>query len=277
MKKKFLKIISIVICISMIMLSGGCKKSEEGKENKEKSTEVIKILYEDTVSPMVNDLVKDYNLNNESQVVLEYADRESAFDKLYKDEVGLLMGYFDPENKEIENHMVAFDGVGIIVNNSNKLDGISIEELRKIYTGDISNWDKLKGSSQTIVPVAYKSTSNLIMQEFNMKLMETPIKESFNTSTQYVSTVEEMKNFIAKDKNAIGFMPRQWYNKETKFLKLNGIEITISNVKNELYVLRFPIKIYYSKEKKDSLKDILQYFKSDDAKKIIRKYSTEAF
>ena len=35
--------------------------------------------------------------------------------------------------------------------------------------------------------------------------------------------------------------------------------------------------MYYSKEKKDSLKDILQYFKSEDGKKIIRKYSTEAF
>ena len=94
---------------------------------------------------------------------------------------------------------------------------------------------------------------------------------------QYVSSVEEMKNFVAQNKNAIGFMPGQWYNKESVFLKLSGIEITISNLKNKLYSLRFPIKMYYSKEKKDSLKDLFQYFKSEDGKKIIRKYCIEAF
>ena len=35
-----------------------------------------------------------------------------------------------------------------------------------------------------------------------------------------------MKNFVAQNKNAIGFIPGQWYNKESKFLKLSGIEIT---------------------------------------------------
>ena len=274
MKKKFFKTISMIFCIIMIILSVGCKKEEASKE---KPAKAIKIVCEDTVSPMVNDLVRDYNLNNESQVTVEYSERESAFNKLYNDEVSVLIGYFDPQNKEIESDPLAYDGVGIIVNDSNKLDSVSTEELRKIYTGDISNWEKLKGPSQPIVPVAYKNTTNLATQEFNTKLMETPIKESMGKSTAYVSSVEEMKNFVAKDKNSIGFIPGQWYNKETKFLKLNGIEITISNIKNELYALRFPIKIYYSKEKKDSLKDVLQYFKSEDAKKIIRKYSTEAF
>ena len=274
MKKKLFKTISMIFCIIMIILSVGCKKEEASKE---KPAKAIKIVCEDTVSPMVNDLVRDYNLNNESQVTVEYSERESAFNKLYNDEVSVLIGYYDPQNKEIENDPLAYDGVGIIVNDSNKLDSVSTEELRKIYTGDISNWEKLKGPSQAIVPVAYKNTSNLVAQEFNTKLMETPIKESMGKSTAYVSSVEEMKNFVAKDKNSIGFIPGQWYNKETKFLKLNGIEITISNIKNELYALRFPIKIYYSKEKKDSLKDVLQYFKSEDAKKIIRKYSTEAF
>ena len=173
--------------------------------------------------------------------------------------------------------MLAYDGIGIIVNTSNIVNSVGTQELKKIYSGNIVNWAKLKGKSETIIPVAFKNILNSVQQEFDLKIMDTPVKEQMSKSMQYVSSMEEMKNFIAQNKNAIGFIPGQWYNKESKFLKLSDIEITSSNLKNELYSLKFPIKTYYTKEKKDSLNDLFQYFKSDDGKKIIRKYCIEAF
>ena len=173
--------------------------------------------------------------------------------------------------------MLAYDGIGIIVNPSNKVNGVGIQQLKKIYTGNIANWKKLNGESKTIIPVAFKDKLNSVEQEFDIKIKDTPVKEEMSNSVQYVSSVEEMKNFIAQNKNSIGFLPGQWYNKDGKFLELSGIKITISNLKNSLYSLRFPIKMYYSKEKEDSLKDFFQYFKSEDGKKIIRKYCIEAF
>ncbi|MGH4137168.1 substrate-binding domain-containing protein [Clostridium sp.] len=274
MRNKNLKTFGIIFSISILMLNIGCKKDTETKEKQPKA---IKIVCEDTVFPMVNDLVRDYNLNNDPVVTVEYLDRESAFSKLYKSEVDILIGYVQPENKEIETEILAYDGIGIIVNINNKLSSIAIEELKKIYTGNIINWDKLKEPSKLIVPVAYKNILNSVQQEFDKKIMDTPVKEQMSSSMKYVSGIEEMKNFVAKNQNAIGFIPGQWYNKESKFLKLNGIEITTSNLKNKLYALRFSTQMYYSKEKKDSLKDLFQYFKSEDGKKIIRKYCIEAF
>ncbi|MBU3091957.1 substrate-binding domain-containing protein [Clostridium sp. CF011] len=274
MKKKKLKKFFIFFCVSMIMLSTGCKKGAEFKDKKSKS---IKIICEDTVFPLVNDLARDYNLNNEHAVTVESGEKESAFNKLDNSEGDVLIGYVQPDKKEIEADMLACDGIGIIVNASNKVDGVGTQELKKIYTGNIVNWEKLNGESKTIVPVAYKNMLNTAQQGFNIRIMDTPVKEQMGNSTQYVSSVEEMKNFVAQNKNSIGFIPGQWYNKESKFLKLNGIEITKSNLQNELYFLRIPIKMYYSKEKEDSLKDLFQYFKSEDGKKIIRKYCIEAF
>jgi phosphate transport system substrate-binding protein len=274
MKKKNLKAFSVIFCICLVILNVGCKKDAQQKE---KQSKTIKIICEDTVMPMVNDLVRDYNLNNDPIVTVESAERESAFDKLHNSKVDVLIGYVEPKDKEIDSQALAFDGLAVIVNPINKLDTISTQELKKIYTGNIANWEKLKGESKTIVPVVFKNTQNLIQKQFDITVMDIPVKEELSNSIQYVSSVEEMKNFVAKDKNAIGFIPGQWYNKENKFLKISGIEITISNIKNELYTLRFPINMYYSKEKKDSLKDLFQYIKSDDGKKIIRKYCIEAF
>ncbi|MGV8984452.1 substrate-binding domain-containing protein [Clostridium sp.] len=274
MRNKNLKTFGIIFSISILILSIGCKKDAETKEKQPKN---IKIICEDTVFPMVNDLVRDYNLNNDPVVTLEHLGRDSAFNKLYNSEVDVLIGYVQSDNKKIETEILAYDGIGIIVNNNNKVNTVGIEEFKKIYTGKMMNWEQLKGTSKLIVPVAYKDILNSVQYEFNLKVMDTPVKEQMINSTQYVSSIEEMKSFVAQNQNAIGFIPGQWYNKENKFLKLSGIEITTSNLKNELYALRFPIKMYYFKEKKDSLKDLFQYFKSEDGKKIVRKYCIEAF
>ncbi|MGH4051337.1 MAG: substrate-binding domain-containing protein [Clostridium sp.] len=274
MEKKRLIIFSIFFCISILMIGTGCNKLSLSKEKKPKS---IKIICEDTVFPMVNDLVRDYNLNNDSVVTLETAQRESAFNELDNSKVDVLIGYVEQDNKKIKNEILAYDGIGVIVNKSNTVSSISNQELKKIFTGKIINWESLNWDSNTIVPVAFKETSNLVQQGFDTQIKDTPVKEEMSQKTQYVSSVEEMKNFVAQDKNAIGFIPGQWYNKESKFLKLGGIEITTSSLKNKLYSLRVPIKLYYSKEKETMLKELFQYFNSEDGKKIIRKYCIEAF
>ncbi|MBU3111404.1 substrate-binding domain-containing protein [Clostridium lacusfryxellense] len=274
MNKKNLKILLMLFCISIVLLSTGCSKNTKDKAKQSKS---IKIICEDTVLPMVSDLAHDYNLNNDTTVTVESTQRENAFDALSSSNVDLLIGYVIKDNKDMKSEMLAYDGIGIIVNNSNKVSDIGNQELKKIYTGSILNWETLNGESKTIIPVAFKDISNSVEQEFETKIKDTPIKEQMSKDTQYVSSVEEMKNFVTQNKNAIGFIPGQWYNKESKFLKLGGVEITTSNLNNQLYSLRFPIKIVYTEEKQDKLKDIFQYFKSEDGKKIIRKYCIEAF
>jgi len=273
MERKKLKTILMLFCISIVVLSVGCKKDEVAKGNQPKN---IKIICEDTVMPMVSDLVRDYNLNNDPVVTVEVVPRENAFNKLYNSQVEILIGYVQPDNKKIGAEIIAYDGIGIIVNNSNKVNILGVQELKKIYTGDIASWEKFNGDSKPIIPVAFKDSLSSVEQEFDIKIKDTPVKEQMSNKTQYVSSIEEMKNFVSQNKDAIGFIPGQWYNKESKFLKLSGIEITSSNLKNNLYPLRYPIKMYYSKEKEDSLKGFLQYLKSEDGKKIISKYCIEA-
>ncbi len=274
MKKTKLIILWIILSIHIVVLSAGCKKATVAKDEQPKN---IKIICEDTVFPMVDDLTRDYNLNNDPVVTVEALDRESALNKLNSLQADVLIGYIQPDNKEIQADILAYDGIAIIVNPSNKVTGLGTFDLKKIYTGSIVNWGKLKGESNTIVPVAFNNILSSVQYGFDIKIMNTPVKEQMSRTVKYVESVEEMKNFVAQNKNAIGFMPGQWYNKESVFLKLDGIELTTSNLRNELYSLRFPIKMYYSKEKQENLKDFFQYFKSEDGKKIIRKYCIEAF
>ena len=51
--------------------------------------------------PMVSDLVRDYNLNNENVITVKCEDRENAFNKLYNSDADVLIGYVQPNNKKL--------------------------------------------------------------------------------------------------------------------------------------------------------------------------------
>ena len=75
---------------------------QKGSETKDQQPKAIKIICEDTVLPMINDLVRDYNLNNDPIITVESMDRENAFNKLNHSEADILIGYLQPDNKSIE-------------------------------------------------------------------------------------------------------------------------------------------------------------------------------
>ena len=62
------------------------------------------------------------------------------------------MDMFSQIIRKLKAEMLAYDGIGIIVNTSNKVNSVAIQELRKIYTGNIVNWEKLKGESKDNSP-----------------------------------------------------------------------------------------------------------------------------
>lgn len=58
----------------------------------------------------------------------------------------------------VEN-VVAIDGIGVIVDPDNGLDGLTKEQLVDIYTGNISNWSELGGTDEPIVVVGREAGS----------------------------------------------------------------------------------------------------------------------
>ncbi len=54
---------------------------------------------------------------------------------------------------------VALDGLAIIVNSSNKIASLTMDDLRKIYIGQITNWSQLGGSNEPIVVFSRDSNS----------------------------------------------------------------------------------------------------------------------
>jgi len=187
---------------------------------------------------------------------------------------------------------------------------IEVEGLSKLYklgamgSGTISHdinrwWNKLRKIEDPFMLSAEKNDRNATgssgyiwsLKDINFELKEGEIMGIIGSNGAGKSTLLKLLSKITKPTSGTirldgkvasllevgtGFHP-ELTGKENVFLKLSGIELTSSNLKNKLYPLRFPVLMYYTKDKKDSLKDLFQYFKSEDSKKVIRKFCIEAF
>lgn len=270
MKKKLVALLMVFICL----LGVGCSSKEKKKKEEEEKPKIITIAYEETVAPMVIELAKDFNLNSEAKVNIVCAEREEALVKLKKKQVDILIGYVDFEDDKIKKEVIGFDGIAIIVNRKNPLESIDMQQFKKTYVSQLKNWRELNGLNEEIQSISYKNISS-IQKEFEKSVMNTPVKEMMGINVSYVNSVSDSKARVIQSSQAIGYIPGQYVDSDVKKLKLNGIELTIDTLKNQLYPLKFDIFMYYFDEKKDEYKDFFQYLKSDDGRKTVRKSCME--
>ena len=126
--------------------------------------------------------------------------------------------YAESKNVELELVPIGKEAFVFIVNQNNKIDNLSIEQIKDIYAGKITNWKQLGGENKPII--ALQRTEGSGSQTAMLAFMNgTPMKKSFQTiiGRKIGYSFRYYVESIVKDGNI-------------KMLSLNGIEPTIENI-----------------------------------------------
>ena len=126
------------------------------------------------------------------------------------------------------------------VNAENPVTGLTVEQIQKIYTGEIKNWREVGGKFQKILPYqrAENSGSQTALQRLmgDLPLMEPKKEERIGGMGGIITSVANYRNF----KNAIGFSFRFYStemvkNDQIRLLALNGVEPTVDTIRDGSY------------------------------------------
>lgn len=176
----------------------------------------------------------------------------------------------DPE--DIEFIQVAWDALVFIVHKTNPVSNISIEDVRAIYAGKITNWKQLKGKDAPIKIFISRPRKGLSGVEASTKALvlkgldpvETPNTMSLASSGIVEQMVEETVGGFA----TTGFTSAR--KRDVKMLKVKGVYPTSKNIINKNYPLKRPLFILIPKKPRPEAKKLVDFVLSRDGQNFIR-------
>ncbi|MGB3640935.1 MAG: PstS family phosphate ABC transporter substrate-binding protein [Rivularia sp. (in: cyanobacteria)] len=100
---------------------------------------------------------------------------------------------------KLEEIPVAIDGIAIAVNPNLNIPGLTLTQLKDIYTGKIINWQEVGGENQPITPYSRSSEGGTVEFFVNNIL----VKEEFGQNVEKISTTTEGLRKVAQNKGGI--------------------------------------------------------------------------
>jgi phosphate transport system substrate-binding protein len=170
-----------------------------------------------------------------------------------------------PEASALRSTVVAKDGIVVVVHPSNKVDGLSLDQVRGLFGGKIRSWKEVGGPDAPVTVVSreagsgtrtsfeqivggFKLTDNAIIQDSNGTIRET----------------------VANDVNALGYLSHGLLNEKIKALAIDGVACTSDGIMQGRYKLVRPIFFLTKTEPEGELAGFIKYVLSPDAQKILQ-------
>lgn len=268
---KFTKIIlifiTIIICVTVYLIVVNAYKKQKDENKIEEEIITNEKLYDlenyprvdasSATQPLANAFIKNFTSTEEiDEKTLGYTKTHSAYVKLINDEVDLIL-VTEPSDEELELAKekgvelevipVVKEGFVFYVNSENEVENLTVEQIQKIYTGEIKNWNQVGGKDEEIIayqrPVNSGSqTGMLSLVMKGLPLMKAPKENLADTMYEIINLVSGYKN----DKNAIGYSYYYYANtmfktidekiaSNIKLLKINGVKPDNQTIKNSTY------------------------------------------
>lgn len=201
-----------------------------------------------SVEKILNDMIDEFTALNPDVEIKYTGSGSSAGIQDNIDGINTL-GASSRELKEEEKAAVvpeifAYDGIAIVVNPANATADITLENLSKIYSGEVTNWNQIGGADSEIVAVSREGASG------TRSAFEELIKlEDAGGLSEKATVVEgngNVQSTVAGNENAIGYVSFSFIDETVKALTVGGAEANAENAKAGTYPLSRPFLLVYS-------------------------------
>ena len=137
-------------------------------------------------------------------------------------------------------HVIAIDGIAIIVHPSNPVGKLTVEQVRDIYMGKITSWKQIGGPDVAIVMIS-RDTNSGTYESFEKLVMK---KEKIAENAEYVGSNGAIRQRVQSTKAAIGYVGLGFVDRTVKTLDINGVYPDPSTVASGIYPVARPLFMF---------------------------------
>ena len=258
MKKMIAMMMAAVLVLSMF---AGCSNKTTGSVSTDGSTSMEKVIGA-LGEAFRNDTGISFTYNPTGSGSGIKAVQEGRCD------IGLSSRDLKEEEKAagLEATVLAYDGIAIIVHPENPVLDLSLEEIAKIYTGEITNWSAVGGHDAEIVLIGREAGSGT--RDGFESITDT---EEACQYRQELTSTGDVITTVSKNPDAIGYASVASVKDSVKALKVDGIAPTEATIKDGSYVVQRPFVLVTKADAKrsEAAQKFFDYITSADANEII--------
>ena len=269
MKKVLGILLTLVLCLGLTACGGSDDAGEGSNEVSGNVSLNGSTSMEKFVNALKEAIVEDYpNLTLEPQFTGSGAGIEAVLAGTA--DIGDSSRALSDEEKAkgLEENIVAIDGIAVITHPSNKVDNVTTDQLKKIYTGEITNWSQLGGDDQAIVVMGREAGSGT-RGAFEEIL-------GIEDACKYAQELNETGAVVAKvgeTKGAIGYVSLDNITDSVKALKLDDVEASEGTVKDGSYTLQRPF-VRATKgtisEQSEKVQAVFKFIESEKGQEVLK-------
>lgn len=175
-------------------------------------------------------------------------------------------------------HLVAHDGIAVIVNPANPLKELSLRTLSDIYTGKTSTWDEIGGKGLGKIQIVNRDSSSGTYEAFKDMVVTLGGKDKtrdFAPGTMNQTSNEAVLNMVAQTKGAIGYIGLGYLNDTVKDLPIiplaggKAVAPTEATILNKTYPISRALYCYTNGEPVGNLKIYLDWIKGPEGQRLV--------
>ena len=179
----------------------------------------------------------------------------------------------------IKEFVVAWDGISVVINNSNPVTELSIEQISKIFTGEITNWSEVGGEDGKILITSRDSSSGTFgyFKKRVVQLNGTAKENNYTQEALYLASNVSIREEVSVNENAIGYIGLGYLDDSVKAVDIIGedvsksVEPSIENIQNGSYPISRQLFIYVSDSDLTDLGEaFLEYVTGEEGQAIAR-------
>ena len=183
-------------------------------------------------------------------------------------DIGLASRNLKDEEKAngLEETILAYDGIAIIVNPENPVNALDLEAIAKIYTGEIKNWKEIGGKDAEIVLIGREAGSGT--RDGFESITDTEDKCAYR---QELTSTGDVITTVASNPNAIGYASLASVKDTVKALTVDGVAPSEATIKDGSYVVQRPFVLVTKKDTalSKSAQEFFDFITSEAAHEII--------
>lgn len=216
--------------------------------------------------------------------VFEYNNTPDGYQLLAEKEIDLFLGVYPSEEQKSYAEEcgttfvytpVGMEAFVFFVHKDNPIDNLTTEQIKGIYSGEITNWKQVGGKNEKIE--AYQRNEGSGSQSMLKRFMaDTPIMDAPTELRNDLMSgiIEKVSDYRSKS-NSIGFSFRYYVegiiqNPDIKMLSVDGIAPTAENIRNGSYPIVTPMyAVTYEENTNENVDLLLRWILSEEGQYII--------